>query len=118
MYCRILASRPIALFSLVSTLLVCVFHSRCSCSIIAKYFTLVHGSTFYSLIQKLRRFVIFLFFAQKIIIFVLVVLRLILLALKHLFIRSRSRLMHLFIFLSDLLALICLQNRRLVSLAK
>ena len=55
-------------------------------------------------------FAILLFFAQKIIIYVLFMLRLFLLPHNHLFIRARSQLMYLFIFLSDLFA-----KRRLVS---
>ena len=81
----------------------CVFHSRCSWSITPKYFTIVHGFTFCPIIRKLRCLVILLFFARKIIISVLVVLRLIVFALNYSF----------SVFLSDLFA-----KRRSVLSAK
>ena len=68
---------------LVFKILMCVFLSW---SIIPKYFPLVHGSTFCSLIWKLRWFVILLFFARKIIISALIIFNIILFALHNLFI--------------------------------
>ena len=106
-------SRPAALLSFISRKFRYPCHSKCSCRITPRYFTVVHTFIFSQLILKFKCLVIILCFGLKIIISVLLVFKLILFALSHCTRSAKSWFIKEFIFFSDLFI-----NSRLVSSAK